>query len=184
MTIKEKTKYLIVCVGKYGSTMQTGRWIGERLEGEVTVAPAEEMTDPQDVDVVLLGSGIYSHTVLPSINEYVGCYLDILSTKQTAVFGVAIDTSGVFVRGKVHGGWEYIMPLINLLPAPPVHAGLLGGEINPLLLDDKDKEGLVKFYKMMGQSGEIPFKTRMTKQDSWEFAEKLMQRISQEQTNK
>ena len=179
-----KTKYLIVCASKYGSTIQTGRWIGERLEGDVIVVDAGDMTDPQDADVVLLGSGIYSHTVLSSIKEYVDKYRDILTAKQTAVFGVAIDTSGVFVRGKVHGGWEYIMPLINLFPAPPVHAGLLGGEINPLLLDDKDKEGLVTFYKMMGQSGEIPFKTRMIKQDSWEFAEKLMQRISQEQTNK
>jgi len=175
-----KKKYLIVCASKYGSTTQTGRWIGERLEGDVTVSDAGEMTDPQDSDVILLGSGIYSHTVLSPIKEYVDTYNMVLKEKQTAVFGVAIDTSGVFVRGKVHGGWEYIMPLINLLPNPPVHAGLLGGEINPLRLDDKDKAGLVKFYKMIGQSGEIPFKTRMTKQDSWEFAEKLMQRISQE----
>lgn len=178
-----KKKYLIVCASKYGSTIQTGCWISERLEGDVTVVDAGEMIDPQDVDVVLLGSGIYSHTVLSSIKEYVDKYKDILAEKQTAVFGVAIDTSGVFVRGKVHGGWEYIMPLITLLPNPPIHAGLLGGEINPLRLDDKDKQGLVKFYKMMGQSGDIPFKTRMTKQDSWEFAEKLMQRLSKENKN-
>jgi len=178
-----KNKYLIVCASKYGSTIQTGRWIGERLEGDVTVVDAGDMIDPQDADVVLLGSGIYSHTVLSPIKEYVDTYQDVLKAKPTAVFGVAIDTSGVFVKGKVHGGWEYIMPLIDLLPNPPVHAGLLGGEINPQRLDDKDQEGLVRFYKMTGQGGEIPFKTRMTKQDSWEFAEKLMQRISQEKAN-
>jgi menaquinone-dependent protoporphyrinogen IX oxidase len=178
-----KIKYLIVCASKYGSTIQTGRWIGERLEGEVSVVDAGDMTDPQDADVVLLGSGIYSHTVLYSIKEYVAQYRTILKEKQTAVFGVAIDTSGVFVRGKVHGGWDYIMPLIEQLQNPPVHAALLAGEINPLRLDEKDKDGLVKFYKMIGKDREIPFKTRMNKQDSWAFAEKLMQRISQEKPN-
>lgn len=178
-----KKKYLIVCASKYGSTLQTGRWIGERLDGDVVVLDAEEMTEPQDFDVIVLGSGIYSHTVLPSIQQYVEKYQGVLGGKPTAVFGVAVDTSGVFVRGKVHGGWEYILPLINLLPSPPVHAGLLGGEINPLRLDAKDREGLVKFYKMIGQSGDIPFKTKMTKQDAWEFAEKLMQRIAQEKKN-
>lgn len=178
--VNNDKKYLIVCASKYGSTIQTGRWIGERLEGEVTVFDAEQMTDPQGFDVILLGSGIYSHTVLSPIKKYVDTYNDVLSKKQTAVFGVAIDTSGVFVKGKVHGGWEYIKPLIKMLPNPPVHAGLLGGEINPMRLDAKDKEGLVSFYKMIGQSGEIPFKTHMTKQTCWEFAEKLMQRIDQE----
>ncbi len=177
-----QNKYLIVCAGKYGSTMQTGRWIAERLEGVSNVVDAGEMVDPDSSDIVLLGSGIYSHTVLPSIKEYVEKYLDILAVKKTAVFGVAIDTTGVYVRGKVHGGWDYIMPLIKKLPASPVHAGLLGGEINPLRLDEKDRQGLVKFYKMMGQSGEIPFKTRMSKQSCWEFAEKLMQRLAGEKT--
>ncbi|NOQ45334.1 MAG: hypothetical protein GQ559_01445 [Desulfobulbaceae bacterium] len=100
--------YLIVCAGKYGSTIQTGRWIGELLEGDVTVIEASEPYDPGNMDVVLLGSGIYSHMILPAIKEYVEQYRDILAEKQTAVFGVAIDTTGVFVRGKVHGGWDYI----------------------------------------------------------------------------
>ena len=179
-----KTKYLIVCASKYGSTMQTGRWIGERLEGDVTVVSATEMYDPAKVDVVLLGSGIYSHTVLPQINDYVARYNKALAEKQTVVFGVAIDTTGVYVGGKVHGGWEYIMPLINLLPKPPVQAGLLGGEINPLRLDAKDQKGLKKFYTMMGQSAEIPFKTRMTKQGAWDFAEKLMKRLEKQRQEK
>jgi menaquinone-dependent protoporphyrinogen IX oxidase len=179
------TKYLIVCAGKYGSTLQTGRWIGERLEGEVTVVEAvkavkahDSVGNIHDMDVVILGSGIYSHTVLPEIKEYVELHRNLLAGKKTAVFGVAIDTTGVFVRGKVHGGWDYIMPLIDLLPNPPVHAGLLGGEINPLKLDEKDSEGLKKFYTMMGLGNSVPFKTRMTKQAAWEYAEKLMQRLT------
>ena len=160
--------------------MQMGRWIGERLEGYVKVSEAGELTDPTNMDVVLLGSGVYSHTVLPPLKQYVMKYRDMLAGKQTAVFGVAIDTSGVFVRGKLHGGWDYIMPLINMLVKPPIHAGLLGGEINPFRLNEKDRQGLTKFYEMMGRGEEIPFKTKMTKQAAWEFAEKLMQRLAGE----
>jgi len=123
---------------------------------------------------------VYSHTILPSIKKYVKRFMVELENKPTAVFGVASDTTGVFVRGKVHGGWNYILPLINMLPKPPVHAALLGGEINPLKLDEKDRKGLQKFYQMIGQEGDIPYKTKMTKQGAWEFAEKLMQRLSGE----
>jgi len=171
-------KYLIVCAGKYGSTLQTGRWIGERLEGEVHVTEAREMADPGERDVVILGSGIYSHTVLSDIMKYVDKYRETLAGKKTAVFGVAIDTTGVFVKGKVHGGWSYILPLIEKLPSPPVYAGLLGGEINPMKLDDGDRKKLERFYKMMDMGDGIPFKTRMTKQAAWEFAEKLMNRLN------
>lgn len=170
--------YLIVCAGKYGSTLQTGRWIAERLEGKTRVTEAKEMPDPSDWDAVILGSGIYSHTVLPDIMRYVDTYREAIAGKKTAVFGVAIDTTGVFVRGKVHGGWSYILPLIEKLPEPPVHAGLLGGEINPMRLDAKDRERLERFYKMMDLGNEIPFKTRMTKQGAWEFAEKFMKRLN------
>jgi len=176
--VEKKTRYLIVCASKYGSTMQTGRWIGERLAGETMVAAAEDSPSPVDVDAILIGSGVYSHTILPAIQQYVKQFSTELTGKPTAVFGVAIDTTGVFVRGKVHGGWDYIMPLIDLLPEPPLHAALLGGEINPLKLDEKDKKGLEKFYRMIGQSGEVPFKTRMTKQGAWEFAEKFMERLA------
>ena len=176
-----RKKYLIVCASKYGSTAQTGRWIGERLEGETKVVSSEDKIPPENVDVVVFGSGVYSHTVLPSIKKYVEHFINKLENKPTAVFGVASDTTGVFVRGKVHGGWNYIMPLIDILPRPPVHAALLGGEINPLKLDEKDKKGLGKFYQMIGRSSEIPFKTKMTKQGAWEFAEKLMQRLEEEE---
>ncbi len=173
-------KYLIVCASKYGSTLQTGRWIGERLEGEVNVVAADELVSPDNAEVVLLGSGIYSHVVLPSMKKYVKKFKDNLAGKPTAVFGVAIDTSGVFVRGEVHGGWNYILPMIKMLPEPPLHAALLGGEINPIRLDDKDTEGLIKFYKMIGKNGDIPFKTRMKKGDAWEFAEKFMEKLAGE----
>jgi menaquinone-dependent protoporphyrinogen IX oxidase len=171
-------KVLIVCASKYGSTLETGKWLAERLGGDSLVEKAESMMDPSDADLVILGSGIYRHHVLPSLEEYVNRFKDVLKDKKTVVFGVAMDTRGVFVRGKVHGGWDYILPVIRSLPKPPIHAGLLGGEINPDKLDAKDTEGLKQFYNMLyGCETPIPYKTLMDKNDVWGFAEKILERL-------
>jgi menaquinone-dependent protoporphyrinogen IX oxidase len=171
-------KILIVCASKYGSTLEIGRWLAERLGGDYLVDKAESMPDPADADIVILGSGIYNHHVLPSAQEYVDRFKDALKGKKTVVFGVSMDTTGVFVQGKVQGGWNYILPLIKNLPKSPIHAGLLGGEINPDKLDASDTEGLKRFYKMLyGQETPIPYKTRMDKNEVWAFAEKILERI-------
>ncbi len=179
--MNEGRRFLIVCAGKYGSTMETGRWILERLGPDAgLVVRAQEMTDPSDYEVVIMGSGIYSHKVLPELNEYARKWHDALKGKRLAVFGVAMDTTGVFVSGRVHGGWDYIVPFMEDLPETPVHAALLGGEINPHKLDEKDREGLKRFYKMTRGSSEIPFRTLMKKEDAWKFAEKLMDKLDTE----
>ena len=171
-------KTLIVCASKYGSTLEIGRWLAERLGGGCLVDNAESIPDPADADLVILGSGIYNHHVLSSVQEYVSRFKDGLKGKKTVVFGVAMDTTGVFVQGKVHGGWDYILPLIKSLPEPPIHAGLLGGEINPDKLDARDTEALKRFYKMLyGRETPIPYKTRMDKNEVWAFAEKILERL-------
>ena len=171
-------KTLIVCASKYGSTLEIGKWMAERLESGCLVDKAESMPDPVDADLVILGSGIYTHCVLPSLNNYVSRYKDALKGKKTVVFGVAMDTTGILVRGKIHGGWNYILPIIESLPEPPIHAGLLGGEINPDKLDAKDAEGLKRFYKMLyGRETPVPYKTRMNKKEVWDFAEKILERL-------
>lgn len=45
---------------------------------------------------------------------------------------------GFYVRGRIHGGWEYIMPVIKRFKNLPIHAGLLHGEINPVKLTPED----------------------------------------------
>ncbi len=170
-------KTLIVCASKYGSTLEIGRWMAERLGSDCLVKRAEDMPDPSSAELIILGSGIYRHAVLPVLQEYVTRSADALKGKKTVVFGVALDTRGVFINGKVHGGWDYILPLIERLPTPPIHAGLLGGEINPDKLDTKDREGLKRFYKMLYGQEEIPYKTRMNKKEVWDFAEKVLERL-------
>ncbi|NIA08679.1 MAG: hypothetical protein GWP10_02650 [Nitrospiraceae bacterium] len=170
-------KALIVCASKYGSTLEIGRWIAERLGSDCLTEKADVMPDPSSAELVILGSGIYHHAVLPVLQDYVTRFTDALREKKTVVFGVAMDTTGVFINGKVYGGWDYILPLIDRLPAPPIHAGLLGGEINPDRLDTRDREGLQKFYRMLYGQEKIPYKTRMDKKKVWEFAEKILERL-------
>ncbi|OPL17052.1 MAG: hypothetical protein AVO38_06445 [delta proteobacterium ML8_D] len=171
-------KTLIVCASKYGSTFEIGKWLAERLGGDSLVDRAESMPLPADADLVILGSGIYRHKVLPSLEEYVNRFRDKIKGKKTVVFGVAMDTTGIFLRGKVHGGWNCILPVILSLPEPPIHAGLLGGEINPDKLDAKDTEGLKQFYRMIyGRETKIPYKTRMDKNHVWAFAETILERL-------
>lgn len=171
-------KTLIVYATKYGSTREIANWIAERIGNNTVVSDAKDMLDPIEYDLVVMGSGIYSHHVLKELNDYVERYYEQLKGKNLVIFGVAIDTTGVFVRGKVHGGWEYIIPFINKLPQPPIHAGLLGGEINPHKLDERDREDLKKFYKMLyKKETEIPFKTVMDKKAVWQFTERFMDKI-------
>ena len=171
-------KTLIVCASRYGSTEEIGAWIAERLPYSCTVSSADEKTDPTEYDLVIMGSGIYSHTVLPALTSYARKYFDAMADKTLAVFGVAMDLRDVYVGGKVHGGWNYILPFICKLPHTPVYAGMLNGEINPAKLSDKDRQGLQEFYRMTKKGDDtIPYKTRMNKQQVWEFAEKMMERI-------
>jgi menaquinone-dependent protoporphyrinogen IX oxidase len=171
-------KTIIVCASKYGATLEIGRWLAERLGGDCLVDKPESILDPVDADLVILGSAIYNHHILPSMQEYVNRFKNALKGKKTVVFGVAMDITGVFVQGRVHGGWHYILPLIESLPEPPIHAGLLGGEINPDKLDARDTEGLKRFHKMLyGQETPIPYKTRMDKKKVWAFAEKILERL-------
>ena len=135
-------KTLIVCASRYGSTEEIGAWIAERLPYSCTVSSADEKTDPTEYDLVIMGSGIYSHTVLPALTSYARKYFDAMADKTLAVFGVAMDLRDVYVGGKVHGGWNYILPFICKLPHTPVYAGMLNGEINPAKLSDKDRQGL------------------------------------------
>ena len=172
-------KTLIVCASRYGSTEEIGGWIAERLDYPCRVCSADEEIDPSEYELVIMGSGVYSHTVLPPLTKYARKYHGTLAEKKTAVFGVAMDLTGVYVNGSIHGGWNYITSFMDNLPNPPVHAGMLSGEINPAKLNEKDKAGLKEFYKKINNGDEtIPFKTRMSKQQVWEFAEKLMQRIT------
>ena len=172
-------KTLFVC-SRYGSTKTIAEWLAERLGHDSLVTGAEEAPDPKGFDLVVLGSGIYNGAFLPELTDYIDRHLEVLEEKQKVVFAVCMDTAGVFVGGKVHGGWEYLIPVIKRFKNPPLHAGLLHGEINPAKLTPEDNEKLMYFYNKILKKGypAVPYKTKMNKEEAWDFAAKILSKLA------
>ncbi len=170
---------LIICGSRYGATRVIAGWIAERLGYECLIVDVKEAPDLHEFDLIIIGSGIYEERPMPEILNYIDKHIKILEEKKKVIFGVCLDTSGFFVRGKIHGGWEYVRPVIEKFQDPPLHAGVLHGEINPSKLTTDDEKRLMIFYnKMLKRNyAAIPFRTKMNKEEVWEFAERILSKL-------
>lgn len=173
-------KILIVCESRYGSTLETGRWIAQRLPYEqTTICPVNEAPAPDGYDLVILGSGVYQDTTGNAIISYAMDHREQLKDLPLAVFAVCLDTRGVYKNGQVHGGWAYLEKLLAVFnDHPPLHADLLRGELDPATLSDEDRRMLLFFYnKILNRNIEtIPYVTRMDKSRAWAYAETVLDR--------
>ncbi|MEO0230249.1 MAG: flavodoxin domain-containing protein [candidate division WOR-3 bacterium] len=181
-------KALIVTASRYGSTEQIGRWIAERLryEGfEVDLVKAEGgSVSLDDYEVIIMGSGIYSHSVLPELKRFIEENINVLRGKKTVLFGVAMKTEPVFYKGKIHGGLEHLLPLIKMLKGSVIHAGMLHGEMVPCKMTEKDRESLMRFYKMLNLPEDeiqrrLKPRTLMDKREVWEFTEIVIKKLEE-----
>lgn len=172
---------LIVCVSRYGSTLCIGRWMAERLPWERTdVYSVEDAPDPGPYELVFLGGGVYNEQVDGSLLEYVTQHRAHLEGKRTVLFAVCLDTTPVYVNGRFHGGFYYTQPLLEAFKDdPPLHVGILSGEINPKKLSRKDYGLLMTFYnKILKRNvAEVPYRSLMNKTEVWDFVEKVLARI-------
>lgn len=179
-------KALVVCASKYGSTMQIGRWIAERLSYDAItsrVSKPEEAGSLDDYELIFIGSGIYNHNFLPSFIRFIDENRDVLKTKKIVLFGVAMKTEAVFHKGMIHGGIEHIKPYVEKLDRSVIHADMLHGEMVPHKMDEKDIEGLKRFYKMLNLSEEeilirMSPRTLMDKKEVWEFTEAAIKKLN------
>lgn len=175
-------KTLIVYGSKYGSTKVIAEWIAERLNIETVIKDIKEAPSPGAFDLIVIGSAVYTEGIMPEVKNYIDKYLDLLEKRQVVLYAVCLDTQGVYLRGKIYGGWEYLLPIIKRFKNPPLHAALLHGEINPNKLDSHDYQRLMHFYnKILHRSyTEVPYKTKMNKEEVWNFAEKILSRLKGE----
>ncbi|MCL0094602.1 flavodoxin domain-containing protein [Dehalococcoidales bacterium] len=97
-------KTLFVCGSRYGSTRVIGEWIAERLGFDSLITDAGDAPDPGEFDLVVLGSGIYNDSFIPEVMDYIDRHIEVLEDKKKVIFGVCLNTTGVFVNGKIHGG--------------------------------------------------------------------------------
>ncbi len=174
-------KTLIVCASRYGSTLEIGRWMAERLPWkEAEVVPVEAAPAPDQYELIIIGGGVYNEKVDKHAVQYAESHLAGLAGKHIAAFAVCLDTKGVFMKGRFYGGWLYLKPLLDVLEAvKPIYAGVLSGEINPLKLSDEDREKLMFFYtKILKRNiSEVPYRTAMNKPEVWGFVEKTLARL-------
>ena len=112
-------RVLIVYGTKYGSTKIIAEWIAERLGFDSLIAEVKDAPNPEGFDLVIIGSGIYNDSFLPEVMDYIDRHIEVLEDKKKVIFGVCLDTTGVYIKGKIHGGWEYIMPMIKKFKNPP-----------------------------------------------------------------
>ena len=181
-------KALIVYASRYGSTATIGRWIAERLRYEgidINLRSASDDVSLNDYRLVILGSGIYNHGVLPELRSFVEDEKDILRSKKVAIFGVAMRTTPVFKNGKVHGGLEHLMPQIEMLGRAVIHVDMLHGEMVPQKMTERDRESLLKLYKILSLSDDemqrrLTPRTLMDKKEAWEFAEAIIKKVKNE----
>lgn len=174
-------KTLLVCASRYGATLEIGRWMRERLPFKaVDLFAVEKAPSPEPYDLIFLGGGVYNDQVDQRVVDYAASHLDSLKGKKTAVFAVCLDTKCVYLRGTFFAGWKYLKPLMETLKGqPPIHAGTLGGEINPSRLSAKDYKTILNFYTkaLKRDCTEVPYRTAMNKAEVWEFVEKALARL-------
>ena len=183
-------KAVIICASRYGSTEQIGRWIAERLRYDgidTDVKKAGEDVPLEGYELVVMGSGIYNHGVLPELKHFVESPKEAIGKKKAAIFGVAMKTTPVFYKGKVHGGLEHLMPQIRMLDGAVIHAAMLHGEMVPQKMTDRDRDGLHKFYKMLNLPDDeiqrrLSPRTLMDKREVWEFAETIIKKLKTPQS--
>lgn len=178
-------KIAVISASRYGSAAEAGRWIADRLSLEGLDAVAKDVAEVDSIDeydVVIIGSGIYSHKFLASANELIDKNLELLKTKKVALFALAMKREPIYVKGQVHGGLSHLQYLFDKLGDSVIHADLLPGEMAFARLNDKDKKGLEGFYAAIGlDEAEIAKRkqprTLLSKKDFWEFAETVIQKI-------
>ena len=174
-------KTLIICASRYGSTMEIGHWIAERLPwNNVDIFSVEKAPEPNEYELIFLGGGVYNEQVDKNIVQYAKTHLSGLNGKKIITFAVCLDTCGVYMKGKFFGGWLYLKPLLKALETcPPLYAGTLSGEINPKKLSDKDRGLLMHFYTriLKRDIDEVPYRTLMNKPEVWKFVEKILARL-------
>jgi len=176
-------KIKIVFASRYGSSKEIAGWLAQRFRFDqditVDIESAEEANSAEGYDLVLLGSGIYSHSFLPELESYIERDVEALKNTKTALFGVAMKTEPALMRGKLHGGLLMLEKYAEQLGKSCIYGVMLHGEMIYDIMTEEDKRGLDKFYKMIGLSeAEVTERkkprTLMNKAECWEFAEKLM----------
>lgn len=177
-------KAMIVSASRYGSTTQGAEWIAERLRMDrvdVELYQAKAAPCPDGAELVVLGSGLYIHGLLPEMDTYIDEHLHALTRRQLALFVLAMQPYPVFVRGQAHGGLSQLQSYFDKLGDALVHADMLAGQMAFDRLTRDDATSVEQFYAMLELSPDEVARrkaprTAMDKTQYWRFAEEVLKK--------
>lgn len=145
------SKILLIYASRYGSAKQIAGIIAGCLRAkglDTVIADVNSRPDVKGYDMVLLGSGIYSHKFLPEMERFIEENRCGLLSAAVGMFGVAMRTEVIHKNGRSFGG-ELILDRYRLDPAVK---GMLHGRMDFNSLTARDREGLERFYDSIGLS--------------------------------
>lgn len=171
------SEILLIFASRYGSTKKVSEMIAEKLCADrinVTVKNVNENPDTYGFEMVLLGSGIYAHKMLPEMEYFIDNRKAELAACKLGMFGVAMRTEIIRKGGRSFGG-ELILDRYGF---EPVLKGMLHGRMDFSQLTEKDREGLERFYNSIGLTEEQKSERRKLRDEISEdectaFAEKV-----------
>jgi menaquinone-dependent protoporphyrinogen IX oxidase len=140
---------MVIYATKYGSTREYAILMAEKLHTEALRASAAPSEAVSGAGFIVLGSPIYSYSVLPEMEVFLERYQEILIGKPVAAFVVCGDTLWNPKAGE--GGNKNLEKLTRFLPSEPFAVAILGGRMIMDELDEEDGPRIRAFYERLGR---------------------------------
>ncbi|MCJ7498842.1 flavodoxin domain-containing protein [bacterium] len=142
-------KGIIVFASKYGSTAEYASLMAQKLHTEALRASEVPSGAVFGADFIVLGSPIYSYSILPDMEVFLERNKKLLAEKPLAVFVVCGDSMWNPKVGE--GGNKNLEKLTRFLPSEPIAVAVLGGRMRMEELDEEDGVKIRAFRERTGR---------------------------------
>lgn len=140
---------IIIYASKYGSTAEYAHLMAQKLHTEALRASEAPSGAVFGADFIVLGSPIYSYSVLPDMEVFLERNKKLLAEKPLAVFVVCGDSMWNPKVGE--GGNKNLEKLTRFLPSEPIAVAVLGGRMRMEELDEEDGPKIRAFRERTGR---------------------------------
>ncbi len=164
---------IIVFASKYGSTAEYAVKMAEKLGTEALRASEVPSEAVSGADFIVLGSPIYSYSVLPDMEVFLEKNKEVLAEKPLAAFVVCGDS--MWNPKAEEGGNKNLVKLTRFLPSEPIAVAVLGGRLRMEELDEEDGPKIRAFRKRTGR--EHTGYDRMELESALAFADEIVLRL-------
>ena len=166
-------KGIIVFASKYGSTAEYAHLMAQKLHTEALRASEVPSEAVLAAEFIVLGSPIYSYSVLPDMEVFLKKNREVLAEKPLAAFVVCGDS--MWNPKAEEGGNKNLVKLTRLLPSEPIAIAVLGGRMRMEELDEEDGPRIRAFRERIGR--EPTGYDRMELESALAFADEIVLRL-------